>query len=288
METTTTSHLSNGAPLSPNGAAHVIPTALTIAGSDPTSGAGVQADLKTFAAHNVYGLSVITAITAQNSQGVQAVYSVSVDAIKKQCESLISDIPFKVIKTGMIYDAAAIEFITDFISGNNLIAVVDTPFMSSDGTALMPTDALKIFSERLLPVAEIITPNIREAEMLTSVKIESKDDMEQAATSLLARGASAVLIKGGHLDGNESPDFLATQNSTYWLDAERIPTPNVHGTGCALSAAIAANLANGLDLYTSVINAKAYVREAISNSISIGSGSHMLGHFSQKTVEEIF
>jgi hydroxymethylpyrimidine kinase/phosphomethylpyrimidine kinase len=286
MKTETTSHFFNHSSLSTNDVAHKIPTALTIAGSDPTSGAGIQADLKTFTAHNVYGLSVITAITAQNTHGVQSVYPVSAEAIRKQCEALISDIPFKVLKTGMIYDAAATEFIASFISENHLIAVADTPFAASDSTMLMDKHALKVFTEKLLSVAEIITPNIYEAEKLTGLSIKSRDEMEYAASLLIKHGAKAVLIKGGHLEGKESPDFLIAQDHTYWLEAERIETLPVHGTGCTLSAAIAANLSNGFDLITSVTQAKDYVKEAIANSISFGSGSRILSHSIQK--EEFF
>ena len=267
---------------------HPIPIALTIAGSDPTSGAGIQADLKTFAAHDVYGLSVITAITAQNTKGVDSVYPVSVEAIQKQCETLIADIPFNVIKTGMIYETDAIEFIADFIIRYELIAVVDTPFTSSDGTMLMKEDALKIFADKLLPIAHILTPNIHEAEILTNSKIKSKDDMERAASSLIAQGVNAVLIKGGHLNGEESSDFFMTKDEGIWLDRKRIQTSNIHGTGCTLSAAIAANLALGNNLLNSIRNAKEYVTRAIEHSLPIGRGDHILEHFTTQIVNEIF
>ena len=276
MNTETSSHFFKGTPLSSNGAAHSTLVALTIAGSDPTSGAGIQADLKTFSAHGVYGLSVIAAITAQNTHGVHAVYPVSAKAIQEQCQLLIADIPIKIVKTGMIYESAAIEFIADFIIDNELLAVVDTPFAASNGKELMKKDAVKIFAEKLLPVAAIITPNIVEAQMLTGHKIVSKEDMEYAAMTLLERGAKAVLMKGGHLDGEYSPDVLVAENETLWLNAKRIGIGGFHGTGCMLSAAIAANLALGIELREAVSNAKNYVIEAIRNSISFGSGFRLL------------
>jgi hydroxymethylpyrimidine/phosphomethylpyrimidine kinase len=234
MDTQTSTHLFTGAPASSNGAASSMPVALTIAGSDPTSGAGIQADLKTFSAHNVYGLSVITAITAQNTTGVSAVYPIPLEAIIKQCETLIADIPFKILKTGMICEAAAIEFIADFITDHGLIAVIDTPFIASDGTILMEKDAIEFFRERLVPVAHLITPNIREAEILTRLKINAKADMERAAYALVAEGAKSILLKGGHLEGEYSPDVLVTTDEMIWLDAERIKGQNAHGTGCTL------------------------------------------------------
>ena len=288
MNTRKPTHLFTDSPISSNGAIHSIPIALTIAGSDPTSGAGIQADLKTFAAHDVYGLSVITAITAQSTKGVKAVYPVSAEAIEKQCETLIADISFSVLKTGMIYEVDAIKVIADFIIRHSLIAVIDTPFAASGGTMLMEKDALKVFADTLIPIAVIVTPNIREAEILTGLTIKSKDDMESAASSLIAQGMNAVLIKGGHLRDEESSDFFMTKYEGIWLDCKRIIQGNIHGTGCTLSAAIAANLALGNDLLDSVRNAKEYVSHAIEHSLAIGSGDLILEHFPKKIVNEIF
>lgn len=288
MDTQTSTHLFTNAPTSSHGAFPSMPVALTIAGSDPTSGAGIQADLKTFAAHNVYGLSVITAITAQNTTGVSAVYPVPVEAIIKQCVTLIADISFKIVKTGMIYEANAIKSIVDFITNHGLIAVVDTPFIASDGTILMEKDAIEVFRERLLPVAHLLTPNIREAEILTRVKINSKADMERAAHALVEEGAKSVLLKGGHLEGEYSPDVLVTSDEMIWLDAERIKGVNTHGTGCTFSAAIAANLVLGMELHTAIGEAKDFITQAITRSISLGTGDRLLAHSRQHTMKEIF
>lgn len=256
-----------------------IPIALTIAGSDPTSGAGIQADLKTFEAHGVYGLSVITALTAQNTNGVQSVYPIPVGEIQKQCESLIEDIPFKVIKTGMIYDAEAAEYIAAFIATHDLLAIVDTPFISSSGMKLAQDDAVEIFFKKLIPNSMLVTPNIFEAERLSGVQIWSRSDMEQAAAKILCAGANAVFIKGGHLRGIWSPDLFLSPGEKVWFDSERVDA-NPHGTGCALSAAITANLALGYTLVESVKNSKEYITEAIRNSISIGHGRNVLSHSS--------
>jgi hydroxymethylpyrimidine/phosphomethylpyrimidine kinase len=253
------------------------PIALTIAGSDPTSGAGIQADLKTFAAHGVYGLSIITAITAQNTVGVQSVFPIPISVIVEQCESLVEDIPFKVLKTGMIYEGEAMEYIAHFISENNLIAVVDTPFISSSGKHLIEHQAQEVFIEKLLPAAEIITPNILEAEMLSGISIVSMQDVEDAATIILGRGAHAVLIKGGHLDGENSSDYFATDLQKVWLEAKKISGATVHGSGCMLSAAIAANLAKGSKLLTAVEQAKKFISIELMHSVAIGSGLKVFG-----------
>ncbi|MDP4220880.1 MAG: bifunctional hydroxymethylpyrimidine kinase/phosphomethylpyrimidine kinase [Bacteroidota bacterium] len=287
MNTKSSTHLSFDSPPSPNGDPHSVPIALTIAGSDPTSGAGIQADLKTFAAQNVYGLSVITATTAQNTMGVQAVYPVSHEVIERQCQTLITDIPIRFIKTGMIYDSDSIRFIANFIVENNLVAVVDTPFMSSGGKALMEKAGMTAYLDVLIPRAEIITPNIMEAEMLSGCKITSKDDVEQAAEVLISRGAKSVLIKGGHLDSSESPDYYKSKTESFWFDGLRIPMTHAHGTGCTLSAAICANLALGNEMPESIRNSKEYITNALQDSFSIGEGRRILAHLPQYSLKEI-
>jgi hydroxymethylpyrimidine/phosphomethylpyrimidine kinase len=278
MKIQTTSHLFNGASLSSGDAISKIAVALTIAGSDPTSGAGIQADLKTFEAHGVYGLSVITALTAQSTRGVENVFSISREAVKQQCETLIGDIPIKFVKTGMIFDGEICSFVADFIFRNHLTAVIDTPLTASDGMALIDEKAFEFFLSELLPQAELITPNIFEAEMLSGVCIRSKKDIENAALIILGYGAKGVLIKGGHLGGEYSSDFLKTSSDSLWLDAVRVESANPHGTGCTLSSAITANLALGFSLIESVKNSKEYITEAIRNSISIGHGRNVLSH----------
>jgi hydroxymethylpyrimidine/phosphomethylpyrimidine kinase len=274
MKDNLTTQFSIEAPVSSNGA-KLIPLALTIAGSDPTSGAGIQADLKTFHAHGVYGLSVISAITAQDTDGVHKVFSVSSDAVKRQCEVLFADIPVKFIKTGMIYDSDVCSVIADFISDHRLTAIIDTPFAATDGTELMKSETFEVFVSKLLPIAELITPNIFEAEKISGIKIHSKKEMEEAAGTILKQGPKAVLIKGGHLLGNSSSDYFKSNSDSFWLETDRISSGSMHGTGCTLSAAITANLANGFDIVQSVKKAKEFTTHTIQHSIKIGSGQRI-------------
>jgi len=280
MKKRTTSHLLNGSQISSSDAIPKIPIALTIAGSDPTSGAGIQADLKTFAAHSVYGLSVITALTAQDTRGVKKVFPVAFDIVSEQCATLIADIPLKYIKTGMIYDEDVCSFVADLIFQHELIAVIDTPFAASDGTLLLGEKTFDTFVSKLLPQAKLVTPNIHEAELLSGTSIGAKKDVEKAASLILEHGANAILIKGGHFGGEFSSDFFMTNYDSYWLDALRIESVNPHGTGCTLSAAITANLALGYTLLESVKNSKEYITEEIRNSIQVGQGRNVLSHSS--------
>ena len=259
------------------------PVALTIAGSDSSGGAGIQADLKTFAALGVFGASVITALTAQNTKGVTGIHPVPADFVTAQLEAVFSDLDIGAVKIGMVADVAIIDAIAATLKRVRPKAVVLDPVMvATSGDRLLgagPVDALKT---RLIPLANIVTPNLPEAAALLSEGIASSPDaIEAQGRRLLALGARAVLIKGGHGEGPESVDYLLTQNSVETLSAPRIATRNTHGTGCSLSSAIAAGLAKGEDLATAVRNAKAFISAAIASAdrFSVGHGHGPIHHF---------
>jgi hydroxymethylpyrimidine/phosphomethylpyrimidine kinase len=257
--------------------------ALTIAGSDSSGGAGVQADLKTFAALGVYGASVITAVTAQNTKGVTAVHPIPADFVTAQLEAVFSDLDIAAVKIGMLADAAIIQAIAVALKRVAPKAVVlDPVMMATSGDRLLSSDAIDALKTKLIPLAKIVTPNLPEAASLLNEEIASSAAaIEAQGRRLLALGSSAVLMKGGHGKGPESTDILITANSVKALSAPRIVTENTHGTGCSLSSAIAAGLAKGEDLTTAVRNAKAFVSAAIAaaDRFSIGHGHGPIHHF---------
>ena len=257
--------------------------ALTIAGSDSSGGAGVQADLKTFAALGVYGASVITAVTAQNTKGVTAVHPIPADFVTAQLEAVFSDLDIGAVKIGMLADAAIIQAIAVALKRVAPKAVVlDPVMMATSGDRLLSSDAIDALKTKLIPLAKIVTPNLPEAASLLNEEIASSAAaIEAQGRRLLALGSSAVLMKGGHGKGPESTDILITANSVKALSAPRIVTENTHGTGCSLSSAIAAGLAKGEDLTTAVRNAKAFVSAAIAaaDRFSIGHGHGPIHHF---------
>ena len=257
--------------------------ALTIAGSDSSGGAGVQADLKTFAALGVYGASVITAVTAQNTKGVTAVHPIPADFVTAQLEAVFSDLDIAAVKIGMLADAAIIQAIAVALKRVAPKAVVLDPVMvATSGDRLLASDAIDALKTKLIPLAKIVTPNLPEAASLLNEEIASSAAaIEAQGRRLLALGSSAVLMKGGHGKGPESTDILITANSVKALSAPRIVTENTHGTGCSLSSAIAAGLAKGEDLTTAVRNAKAFVSAAIAaaDRFSIGHGHGPIHHF---------
>ena len=255
------------------------PIALTIAGSDSGGGAGIQADLKTFSAHGVFGMSVITAVTAQNTQGVFAVQEITPEIIAAQLDAIFDDIEVAAVKIGMVSNAETIEVIADKLrhyGANNI--VVDPVMVSKSGYHLLRPEAEQALSQFLLPLADLVTPNIPEAEVLTGRKIEGLLDMEQAAKVLLAQGPKQVLVKGGHLV-DDATDILYDGTEFVRLAAQRIATKNTHGTGCTLSSAIAANLALGFSASEAVRKAKDYVTVAIEHSLNIGKGVGPTHHF---------
>ena len=219
-------------------------TALTIAGSDSGAGAGIQADLKTFAAHGVYGTSAITAVTAQNTLGVIDWQALPADLVIAQIEAIAGDIGADAVKTGMLANAAIVEAVAAAISSLDLpLVVVDPVMIAKGGDRLLEEEAVQAMRTELLPVAHVVTPNIPEAEVLAGMPIGSVADMREAALRILGLGPRVVMVKGGHLDGPESIDVVSTGAETWEIRGPRIPTTSTHGTGCTLASAIAANLA---------------------------------------------
>ena len=255
-------------------------TALTIAGSDSGGGAGIQADLKTFAAHRVFGTSAITAVTAQNTLGVSMWRAVATDLVTAQIEAVAGDIGADAVKVGMLATAAIVEAVAAAIAELDLPHVVVDPVMvAKGGDRLLEADAVAAIRAELLPRAHIVTPNIPEAEVLSGLTIRSIDDMRAAGDRILALGPRVVLVKGGHLDGPASVDVACTGHGTFELRTARIDTRHTHGTGCTLSSAIAANLALGLDDRTALTRAREYLDGAIRHAPGIGRGHGPLGHF---------
>jgi len=247
--------------------------ALTIAGSDPGGGAGIQADLKTFAMLGVWGTSAVTSVTVQNTEGVTDVADVPADVVGAQIRAVVGDIGADAAKTGMLSSAGIVEAVAAAIEETGVPnLVVDPVFVSKHGHPLLRPDAVEALRHRVVPLATLVTPNLPEAAGLAGFGVETRDDMSRAARAILALGAGAVLVKGGHLEGSRSDDLFVTPDGEEWLPAERIDTPNTHGTGCVLSAAIAARLARGDDLEAAVRTGKAFVTEAIRHALALGRG----------------
>ncbi|TMW73042.1 bifunctional hydroxymethylpyrimidine kinase/phosphomethylpyrimidine kinase [Alteribacter natronophilus] len=251
-------------------------TALTIAGSDSGGGAGIQADLKTFQEHLVFGTSALTAVTAQNTAGVQGVYPVETEGLKKQLESVGSDFQVDAVKTGMLFDAERIEAVVSAIRQYNWKNIVVDPVMiAKGGDKLLNDEAHTALIERLLPVTDVITPNIPEAEVLTGMEIRTLSERKKAAETLYKAGASNVVIKGGHAEssGSDSVIDLLFDGSTFTsFELPRIPSKNTHGTGCTFAAAITSRLALGHPVKEAVRHAKVYVQLAIKYTSPLGSG----------------
>ena len=249
------------------------PRALSIAGSDSGGGAGIQADLKTFAALGVFGMTAITAVTVQNTTGVSGVEELSPQTVRDQIRSVATDIGVDAAKTGMLASRAIVEAVADAVAETEIPNLVVEPvFVSKHGHRLLAEDAVDSLRRRILPLTTIVTPNLPEASGLAELAVETREDMARAAEAILAFGPRAVLVKGGHLKDETAADLLADEHSTTWLEAERIDTPNTHGTGCVLSSAICAFLARGEDLETAVRSGKAFVTEAIRHALALGNG----------------
>jgi len=257
-----------------------LPRALTIAGSDSGGGAGIQADLKTFAALGVYGLSALTAITAQNTQRVYAAEDLSPALVAAQIDAVLEDIGTDAAKTGMMSSPASIEAVADRVRKWGLRLVVDPVLRAKGGDPLLKPEAVETLRTVLLPLAEVVTPNLPEAEVLFGQRIECLDDMRAAAQAIHAQGPQYVVVKGGHLT-DEPIDIYFNGESFIELRAERIQTPHTHGTGCTFSAAIAAFLAHGQSVNEAVTHAKRYITEAIRHAPGIGHGHGPVGHFWQ-------
>lgn len=256
------------------------PIALTIAGSDSGGGAGVQADLKTFHAFGVFGTSAITALTAQNTRGVDGVHAVPPEFVHAQIEAVVSDLRPAAAKTGMLATEAIVEAVAQSVTSHGIQnLVVDPVMVASSGDRLLDQGAERAILTRLVPLARLITPNLDEAALLVGESVADGAAMERAARALVAAGARAALIKGGHLSGSEVIDVLFDGTSLTQWRRERVATHGGHGTGCTLSAAIAAGLAHGRSLHAAVEDALDYVHRAIAQAPSLGSGTAPLNHF---------
>ena len=253
-------------------------TALSIAGSDCSGGAGIQADLKTMTMNGVYGMSAITALTAQNTTGVSAIMEVTPDFLRQQIDMIFSDIRPDAVKIGMVPSPALMETTAERLAFWKAANIVVDPVMAATSCAdLMQTAAVKTLKEKLLPLAALATPNIPEAEVLAGMAIRTKDDMIAAATAIRKECGCAVLLKGGH-SIHDAHDLLCGENGVTWFHGIRIDNPNTHGTGCTLSSAIAANLAKGHDLAASIRMAKDYISGALAAMLDLGHGSGPMDH----------
>jgi hydroxymethylpyrimidine/phosphomethylpyrimidine kinase len=256
----------------------IMKTALTIAGSDSSGGAGIQADIKTMTAHGVYAMSAITALTAQNTTGVQGIFAVSPEFLAQQIDSVFTDIRPDAVKIGMVSSSELISVITEKLTryqAQNI--VVDPVMVATSGAKLISDEAIDTLKQKLLPLATVLTPNIPEAEVLSGIQIKTAEEMVKAAQHISQTYHCSVLCKGGHRL-NDANDLLYRDGDCRWFNGKRIDNPNTHGTGCTLSSAIAANLAKNYDLDTSVERAKTYISGALAAMLDLGSGSGPINH----------
>lgn len=253
-------------------------TALTIAGSDSSGGAGIQADIKTMMAHGIYAMSAVTALTAQNTTGVADILEVTPDFLEKQLDCVFTDIFPDAVKIGMIPSAGLIEVTADSLLRHRARNIVLDPVMvATSGARLTDLQAVEALKEKLLPGADLVTPNIPEAEVLSGMKIKDGEDMEEAAGKIGDTYGCAVLCKGGH-QLNDANDLLYRKGSFKWFKGKRIDNPNTHGTGCTLSSAIASNLAKGMEMEDAVGLAKEYLSKALADMLDLGHGSGPMNH----------
>ena len=253
-------------------------TALTIAGSDSSGGAGIQADIKTMISNGVYAMSAITALTAQNTTGVTAIMDVTPEFLGEQIDEIFTDIYPDAVKIGMVSASGLIEKIADkLIEYKAKNIVVDPVMVATSGAKLITDDAISTLKRKLLPIATVLTPNIPEGEVLSGMKIENENDMVEAAKFISEKFDCAVLMKGGH-QINDANDLLYRNGDYKWFTGKRIDNPNTHGTGCTLSSAIASNLAKGYDLDKAVLRAKDYISGALAAMLDLGKGSGPMNH----------
>lgn len=253
-------------------------TALSIAGSDCSGGAGIQADLKTMISNGVYAMCAITSLTAQNTTGVTDIMDSTPEFLKEQLDAVFTDIFPDAVKIGMVSSSELIKTIADRLKFYNARHIVVDPVMvATSGSSLLKSEALETLKNQLLPIAQIATPNIPEAEILAEMKIESKEDMEAAAKIIYEKYGCCVLLKGGH-DLNDANDLLYSKDEIKWFNGKRINNPNTHGTGCTLSSAIASNLAKGYELDAAVKRAKDYISGALGSMLDLGKGSGPMNH----------
>ncbi len=256
------------------------PQVLTIAGSDSGGGAGIQADLKTFQELGVFGTSVLTAVTAQNTRGVHGVEAVSPELITQQLDAIGSDFSIAACKTGMLFDASRIEAVATGVKRHVFNRLVVDPVMIAKGGApLLQDTAVDALKTSLLPLATVVTPNVPEAEVLTGLTIRSFNDRLEAARRMLAYGVRAVILKGGHLEGETAEDLIMTESEVFLLSAPRIQTSDTHGTGCTFSAALTAELAKGRSIMEAAVTAKRFIQSAITHGLEIGAGHGPTNHW---------
>jgi hydroxymethylpyrimidine/phosphomethylpyrimidine kinase len=258
----------------------MIPIVLTIAGSDSSAGAGIQADLKAIAANGGYGACVITAVTAQSTRGVTAAAELDLDLIRAQADAVFGDLKVAAVKTGMLASAAVIETVAKVLRDwRPPHYVLDPVMVSKTGFALLRPEAVAALGEALLPLATLVTPNVHEAQVLTGTRIRTLAEAEEAGRRLVAAGAPAVLVKGGHLEERPATDVLVTPTGVRIFSGENVDARHTHGTGCTYSAAIANQLAHGRSLEDAIVRAKAYVTEAIRAGLPVGQGIGPTDHF---------
>lgn len=261
----------------------LIRNVLSIAGSDPSGGAGIQVDLKAFSARGVYGMAAITALTAQNTQGVSGVQVVPADFVAQQIKAVFADVRVDAVKIGMIANGEIAQAVADVLAAHKGIPMVLDPVMiAKGGASLLDTCAISVMIHHLMPLATLVTPNLPEAAaLLGQAEAQDRVTMQAQAEKLLTLGAQAVLLKGGHLPGDDSPDVLVSTTGTRWFEGRRINTANTHGTGCSLSSALAAELAKGLSLQNAVATARTWLRGAVSSAdrLMVGSGHGPVHHF---------
>jgi hydroxymethylpyrimidine/phosphomethylpyrimidine kinase len=258
----------------------MIPIVLTIAGSDSSAGAGIQADLKAIAANGGYGACVITAVTAQSTRGVTAAAELDLDLIRAQADAVFGDLKVAAVKTGMLASAAVIETVAKVLRDwRPPHYVLDPVMVSKTGFALLRPEAVAALGEALLPLATLVTPNVHEAQVLTGTRIRTLAEAEEAGRRLVAAGAPAVLVKGGHLEERPATDVLVTPTGVRIFSGENVDARHTHGTGCTYSAAIATQLAHGRSLEDAIVRAKAYVTEAIRAGLPVGQGIGPTDHF---------
>ncbi|WP_112179610.1 MULTISPECIES: bifunctional hydroxymethylpyrimidine kinase/phosphomethylpyrimidine kinase [Paraliobacillus] len=259
-----------------------IPTALTIAGTDPTGGAGIQADLKSFQEREVYGMSILTSAVAQNTRGVSDLHHMPIGFIEKQMQAVFDDIPPDAIKTGMVSTIEMMELIAMYVKKQDSPYVIDPVMVATSGHALMEKESRQVIRDLLIPLATIVTPNVPEAEILVNFKIEDVEDLKKAAKVIVDElGAAAAVVKGGHLEG-KAVDVLYDKQVFHLLEAERTYTKHTHGTGCTFSAVITAELAKGQPVLDAVTIGKQFITDAIRYTLNIGTGSGPTNHWGHR------
>lgn len=260
---------------------------MTIAGSDSGGGAGIQADLKTFQELNVFGTSVITALTAQNTMGVDGIYPTTPQFVEQQIDAVFNDFDVKALKTGMLFSAEMIQAVANKLQQKDVLLVIDPVMIAKGGASLLQEEAIEALKTTLLPLATVLTPNIPEAEVISGMTIRSVEDIEKVAKIIIRMGVDCVIMKGGHLAEEKAIDRIYYKDgSSFSLESERIDTKHTHGTGCTFSAAITAFLGDGYSLKEAIVEAKKFVQLAITHSLSIGHGHGPTNHFAYQNNKE--